>query len=243
MKSVIRLKQNRRILLVDDETKVTEVLQAYLSQNGYEMLVAYNGKDALNLVKTYDISLVILDLMLPDIMGEEICKIIRTQSRTPIIMLTAKDAESDLLEGLRIGADDYLTKPFSPRTVVAKVEAILRRVECDELVSVPVSFNQGYLVIDFQTGTVKKQGELVNLTPTEYKLLSTMAKAPNRVFTRDQLISYALGDEFTGYDRSIDTYVKSLRSKIEPDRKKPQYVITIHGIGYKYQSCENKHIL
>lgn len=230
------MKIGKKILIVDDEVKITEFLGVYLINYGYTVYIAHNGKEAFELFKKHDISLIILDLMLPDMTGEDICKVIRMQSRIPIIMLTAKVEESDLLEGLRIGADDYLTKPFSPRTVVAKIETILRRVESDGLASVPISFNNDDLTIDYHCGIVKKQGELVRLTPTEYKLLSTMAKAPNRVFTRDQLITYALEDEFNGYDRSIDTYIKSLRSKIEPDRKTPQYVVTVHGMGYKFNT-------
>lgn len=237
MKGAI-VKKDRNILIVDDEVLVTEFLEAYLYKNGYTVYVAHNGNEALRLFRKLNISLVILDLMLPDITGEEICKIIRSIARTPIIILTAKVQEADILHGLRIGADDYLVKPFSPRVVVAKVEAVLRRVECDELVSIPVSFNNGNLTIDFRNGIVKKQGEVVNLTPTEYKLLSTMAKAPNRIFTRDQLICYALEDEFAGFDRSIDTYIKGLRTKIETDRKNPQYIVTVHGVGYKFQFDE-----
>lgn len=232
------MKNDRNILVVDDEVLVTEFLQAYLSKNGYNAYVAHTGNEALRLFRKLNISLVILDLMLPDITGEEICKIIRSMARTPIIILTAKVQEADILNGLRIGADDYLVKPFSPRIVAAKVEAVLRRVECDELVSIPVSFNNGNLTIDFQNRIVKKQGEVVNLTPTEYKLLTTMAKAPNRIFTREQLISYALEDEFAGFDRSIDTYIKGLRTKIETDRKNPRYIVTAHGVGYKFQFDE-----
>lgn len=232
------MKKEKNILIVDDETMVTEFLQAYLKKSGYFVYIAHTGKDALELFRQYNISLVILDLMLPDITGEDVCKTIRSMTRTPIIMLTAKVQESDMLEGFRIGADDYLLKPFSPRIVAAKVEAVLRRVECDELASMPISYDNDNLMIDFQSGIVKKRGKVVNLTPTEYKLLSTMARAPNRVFTRDQLISYALEDEFTGFDRSIDTYIKGLRAKMEDDRKNPQYIITAHGVGYKFQFNE-----
>lgn len=232
------MKKDRNILIVDDETMVTDFLQPYLAKSGFVVYIAHTGKEALELFRENNISLIILDLMLPDITGEEICQTIRSMSRTPIIMLTAKVQESSILEGLRMGADDYLLKPASPRIVVAKVEAVLRRFECDELASIPVSYNNGDLTIDFQNGSVKRQGEAVNLTPTEYKLLSTMAKAPNRIFTRDQLISYALEDEFVGFDRSIDTYIKGLRAKIEADRKNPEYIITVHGIGYKFQIIE-----
>jgi len=227
------------ILLVDDEIKITQVLAAYLKKCGYETEVANNGKAALELFSSKDISLVVLDLMLPDISGEELCRRIRSQSRVPIIMLTAKAEELDLIEGLKIGADDYLIKPFSPRTVIAKIEAVLRRAKGDELMGVPICFGDGYLSIDFQNNLVKKQGELVNLTPTEYKLLKTMAKAPGRIFTRDQLICFGLNDNFDGYDRSIDTYIKSIRSKIEPDRKKPIFILTVHGIGYKFSPDVN----
>jgi len=193
---------------------------------------------ALEIYRSNTIALVILDLMLPDITGEEVCRIIRSTARTPIIMLTAKVQESEILEGLQVGADDYLLKPFSPRIVVAKVGAVLRRFECDELASLPVSYNNGRLTIDFQSCLVKKDGEPVSLTPTQYKLLSTMAKAPNRIFTRDQLICYALEDEFDGFDRSIDTYIKGLRAKIETDRKNPEYIVTVYGIGYRFQGIE-----
>ena len=226
--------KNRTILLVDDEEKRVEVLQAYLEKAGYEVLCAYDGAATMELFRNNDISLILLDLMLPDIMGEEICRMVRAVSRVPIIMLTAKTEENDLIKGLRLGADDYIFKPFSPRTVVAKAEAVLRRVESDKLISVPVSYNQGSLVIDFQNGDVKAGGQDAGLTPTEYKILATMAKAPNRTFTREQLITYALDDNFDGYDRSIDTYIKSIRSKIEEDRKNPVFIVTVHGIGYRF---------
>ena len=226
--------KNRTILLVDDEEKIVEVLQAYLEKAGYEVLCAYDGAATMELFRNNDISLILLDLMLPDIMGEEICRMVRAVSRVPIIMLTAKTEENDLIKGLRLGADDCIFKPFSPRTVVAKAEAVLRRVESDKLISVPVSYNQGSLVIDFQNGDVKAGGQDAGLTPTEYKILATMAKAPNRTFTREQLITYALDDNFDGYDRSIDTYIKSIRSKIEEDRKNPVFIVTVHGIGYRF---------
>lgn len=232
------MKKGQNILVVDDEVLVTEFLQAYLEKSGYSVFTAHTGKGALEIYRSNTIALVILDLMLPDITGEEVCRIIRSTARTPIIMLTAKVQESEILEGLQVGADDYLLKPFSPRIVVAKVGAVLRRFECDELASLPVSYNNGRLTIDFQSCLVKKDGEPVSLTPTQYKLLSTMAKAPNRIFTRDQLICYALEDEFDGFDRSIDTYIKGLRAKIETDRKNPEYIVTVYGIGYRFQGIE-----
>jgi len=228
----------KSILIVDDEVMVTEILEAYLSKYGYKIFKAHTGNEALELFKNHNFSLIILDLMLPDITGEEICQTIRRMARTPIIMLTAKVQESNVLEGLRMGADDYLLKPTSPRIIVAKVEAVLRRYECDELTSKPITYNNGDLTIDFQSRIVKKQNDDVNLTPTEYKLFSTMAKAPNRIFSRNQLITYALEDEFGGFNRSIDTYIKGLRAKIETDRKKPNYIVTVYGVGYKFQPIE-----
>lgn len=233
------MKKNRTILIVDDEEKIVNVLRAYLEKEGYQVLSAYDGTTAMELFKSNDLALILLDLMLPDIMGEQICQMIRMSSRVPIIMLTAKTEEADLIKGLRMGADDYIFKPFSPRAIVAKIEAILRRIESDELTSIPVSYNQGSLVIDFQNTKVKVCGKDAGLTPTEYKILATMAKAPNRIFTREQLITYALGDDFDGYDRSIDTYIKSVRTKIEEDRKNPVFILTVHGMGYKFTGAES----
>ena len=229
------IKTQKQILLVDDEVKITQVLSAYLEKEGYQSIVAHDGKTALELLQLHPISLILLELMLPDIPGEPLCEQIRAQYRIPIIMLTAKSQEQDILDGLEVGADDYLTKPFSPRVVVAKVGAVLRRAESDELLSVPVSYRDGYLVIDFNNKTVLKEGTPIHLTPTEYQILRTLAKAPKRIFTREQLILFALGDDYDGYNRSIDTYIKSLRSKIEPDRHDPAFIVTVHGVGYQFQ--------
>ena len=229
------IKTQKQILLVDDEVKITQVLSAYLEKEGYQSIVAHDGKTALELLQLHPISLILLDLMLPDIPGEKLCEQIRAQYRIPIIMLTAKSQEQDILDGLEVGAGDYLTTPFSPRVVVAKVGAVLRRAESDELLSVPVSYRDGYLVIDFNNKTVLKEGTPIHLTPTEYQILRTLAKAPKRIFTREQLILFALGDDYDGYNRSIDTYIKSLRSKIEPDRHDPAFIVTVHGVGYQFQ--------
>ena len=229
------IKMQKQILLVDDEVKITQVLSAYLEKEGYQTIVAHDGKTTLELLQLHPISLILLDLMLPDIPGEKLCEQIRAQYRIPIIMLTAKSQEQDILDGLEVGADDYLTKPISPRVVVAKVGAVLRRAESDELLSVPVSYRDGYLVIDFNNKTVLKEGTPIHLTPTEYQILRTLAKAPKRIFTREQLILFALGDDYDGYNRSIDTYIKSLRSKIEPDRHDPAFIVTVHGVGYQFQ--------
>ncbi len=225
----------KKILVVDDEVKIVEVVRSYLENSGYSVAEAYNGKDALEKFEKTNPALVVLDLMLPDISGEEICTTIRKKSRIPIIMLTAKVEEEDILKGLNIGADDYVTKPFSPRQLVARVEAVLRRAsDAPVPLSGMMSFNEDDLVIDTLKYEVKKRGNIVNLTPNEYKLLMTMVKYPDKAFTREELICMVLGEDFDGYDRTIDTHIKNIRQKIETDPKNPKYIMTIHGIGYRF---------
>jgi DNA-binding response OmpR family regulator len=228
-------KHVKRVLVVDDEVKIVEVVKSYLENSNYAVQVAYNGKDALELFNKINPSLVLLDLMLPDIQGEDICREIRKKSRVPIIMITAKQEEENLLRGLEIGADDYITKPFSPKEVVARVMALLRRTD-DELVplSNTISYNNGDLIINDASYDIKKNGKPVNLTPKEYDVLLAMIKYPSKVFTRDELIFIVLGDDYDGYDRTIDTHIKNLRRKIESDPQNPQYILTIHGVGYKF---------
>lgn len=224
-----------RILVVDDEEKIVEVIRSYLEHGGYEVYTAYNGKGALETFEKAEPSLIILDLMLPDIPGEEVCRMIRKRSRVPIIMLTAKVEEEDILKGLDIGADDYMTKPFSPRQLVARVTAVLRRISGDPvLLSNTVAFNDRDLVIDSLKHEVKKDGKVVNLTPKEYRILLTMVKYPQKTFTREELVNMALGDDFEGFDRTVDTHIKNLRQKIETDPKSPVYILTVHGIGYRF---------
>lgn len=223
------------ILVVDDEVKITEVIASFLESRGFTVFAVENGKDALEVFDRENISLIVLDLMLPDISGEDICKIIRKKSRVPIIMLTAKVEECDMIEGLRMGADDYITKPFSLKELQARVEAVLRRASND---LIPLfrknSFNEGDLIVDFESNIIKKRQVIINLTPSELKILSALIKYPNRVFTRSELIEIALGDDFMGFDRTIDSHIKNLRQKIEDNPKEPKYVITIHGKGYKF---------
>lgn len=227
--------EKQQILVVDDEERIVEFVESYLLKNGYAVHTAYNGQEALRLFQNEHIALIVLDLMLPDISGEEICKTIRKTSRVPIIMLTAKAEEAQILKGLDIGADDYVTKPFSPRQLVARVGALLRRAEGGNYhVSGVLSFDGEELMIDVMKHEVTKNGETVNLTPIEFALLVTMAKNPGRIFTRDDLITYALGDEYEGFDRSLDSHIKNLRHKIESDTKNCRYIVTVHGIGYKF---------
>ncbi len=227
--------ENRTILVVDDEPKLVEVVKSYLENDGYTVASAYTGKDALEIFDRVSPILVILDLMLPDLSGEEICISLRKKSRVPILMLTAKADEEHILNGLNLGADDYLTKPFSPRLLVARVKAILRRVGTEPVpLSNLLSFNQGELVIDSLRHEVKKNGELVFLTPNEYRILMTLVKYPTKAFTREELILSALGDDYDGFNRVIDTHIKNIRQKLENDTRSPHYILTVHGIGYKF---------
>lgn len=226
---------SKKILVVDDEVKIVEVVKSYLENSGYSVYEAYNGKDALERFEKVSPALVILDLMLPDITGEEICRAIRKKSGVPIIMLTAKTEEEHILEGLTLGADDYITKPFSPRQLVARVEAVLRRSGgTSGPHSNVLSFGNNELTIDTVKFEVKKEGAVVNLTPNEYKILMTMAKYPDKTFTREELVFLVLGEDYDGYDRTIDTHIKNLRQKMENDPKDPKYILTIYGVGYRF---------
>lgn len=224
-----------KILLVDDERRIVEVLEAYLEREGYEIHSADNGIDALKKAKTIEPDLMILDLMLPDISGEEVCRLVRKESDIPILMLTAKSAEDDRINGIVMGADDYLTKPFSPREVVVRVQAILRRVKKADKVE-RLEFNGKKLSIDLVKKEVTVNGEYVTLTPIEYKLLTNMAVNPGRVYSRMDLLE-KIQDEgmyYDGYERSVDTHIKNLRKKIEWDSRQPDFIVTVFGMGYKF---------
>ncbi|PKM85668.1 MAG: DNA-binding response regulator [Firmicutes bacterium HGW-Firmicutes-11] len=225
----------KKIMIVEDEEKISEVIASFLTSKGYGTLVANTGTKALAMLENEVVSLVLLDLMLPELSGEEVCRRIRLISRVPIIMLTAKSSEPDLLHGLDIGADDYITKPFSLKALHARIEAVLRR-STDDLVSLQskLVIDDGALVIDFNARKVTKLSQEVRLTPNEYKILAALAKYPNKVFTRDELIVTALGDDFLGFDRAIDSHIKNLRQKIELDPKNPIYVKTVFGVGYRF---------
>ncbi|MBO0958971.1 response regulator transcription factor [Neobacillus sp. MM2021_6] len=224
-----------KILLVDDELRIIEVLEAYLEREGYEIHSADNGIDALKKAKTINPDLIILDLMLPDISGEEVCRLVRKESDVPILMLTAKSAEDDRINGIVMGADDYLTKPFSPREVVVRVQAILRRVKKTEKME-RLEFNRRKLAIDLIKKEVMVNGEDVTLTPIEYKLLTNMAVNPGRVYSRMDLLEKIqdAGMYYEGYERSVDTHIKNLRKKIESDSRQPDFIVTVFGMGYKF---------
>lgn len=225
----------KKILVVEDEEKIMEVLKAFLESKGFIVIAAENGRKALELFDRENITLVLLDLMLPELSGEEVCRQLRRKSKVPIIMLTAKSDEVDLLQGLGIGADDYITKPFSFKALNARIEAVLRRSSEDlAQISGMFSYQNGELAIDTGMRTVSRYGEEVKLTPNEYKLLCTLMKYPNKVYTRDELIVTAFGEDFEGFDRTIDSHIKNLRAKIEKDPKNPVYIKTIYGLGYKF---------
>jgi DNA-binding response OmpR family regulator len=226
--------ENKRVLVVDDEASVQEVVRAYLEKDGYHVFVAGTGGEGLALAERIKPGLVVLDLMLPDRGGEEICREIRSRSDVPILMLTAKASEDERVEGLALGADDYLVKPFSPRELVLRVRAILRRTQGAETPLVAtLSFDEGALEIDTVQREVRHDGELVALTPNEYRLLVTLARYPGRVYSRFELINHVQGYEYEGYERTIDAHVKNLRKKIEADPKHPRYVETVFGVGYR----------
>ena len=223
------------ILLVEDDKKIARVVKIYLEEAGFRVIHVEKGKEAINLALKEMPILVILDLKLPDISGEEVCQELKEVGDFPIIMLTSKSSEEERIAGFALGADDYVVKPFSPRELVFRVKAVLKRAEKKDLKGFElISFNKGSLVIDGQTYEVKKKGVLVNLTPTEFKVLFTLASSPGRVFTRDVLVDKALGYHFEGYERSVDAHIKNLRQKIEDDPKKPSLILTLYGVGYRF---------
>lgn len=224
-----------RILVVDDEQKVLNVIEAYLTKEGFEVLTCMDGEKALNLFKSKQIHLIILDLMLPKISGEEVCSKIRATSSVPIIMLTAKAEEDNKIDGLAIGADDYITKPFSNRELVSRVKAIIRRTYRDNSPLAQILIiNNGDLEIDIEKMIIKKQGTPISLTSNEFKILIALLTNPGQIFSRDQLVNKAFGIDYDGFDRTIDTHIKNIRHKIEDDPKKPKYIISIYGMGYKF---------
>ena len=225
----------QQVFVVEDDRKIAKVVKVYLEEAGYKVMLFEKGKDAVKALLKEEPLLVILDLMLPDITGEEVCQEIKESGDTPIIMLTSKSSEEERVAGFALGADDYIVKPFSPRELVYRVKALLKRAQKSDLSSAePMSFNEGALVIDGQSYAVKKHGETVDITPTEFKVLFSLASAPGKVFTREELVDRALGYQFEGYERSVDAHIKNLRQKIEDDPKKPALILTIYGVGYRF---------
>lgn len=220
------------ILVVDDEPQLVRALRGYLEQAGYRVVTAGDGPAALAQFKHEKPDLIVLDLNLPGLDGLDVARRLRAASAVPIIMVTARVEEADRLIGLELGADDYVLKPFSPREVVARVRAVLRRAEGPR--AAPEILRAADLVIDLARHTLKRGEALIDVTPTEFNLLAALAREPGRVFTRLQLLEVIQGDTFEGYERTVDAHVKNLRAKLEPDSKRPQYVLTVYGVGYKF---------
>jgi DNA-binding response OmpR family regulator len=221
------------VMVVEDEYKLRELLRNYLERAGLEVYSAGSGAEALGQASNRALDLVILDLGLPDVPGEEVAREIRAASDVPILMLTAKSDERDRIAGLELGADDYVTKPFSPRELVLRVQAILRRSRPSVARSGPASFGRGQLLIDEERRRVEVGGHMAELTPTEWGLLVALSRVPGRVYSRSELINRVRGYEFEGYERTIDSHVKNLRRKIEPDPSTPRIIETVLSAGYR----------
>ena len=228
------------ILVVEDEKNILDVIKAYLEKENYNVITSTDGEKALEIFQTGNIHLIVLDLMIPKVAGEEVCKRIRKTSDVPIIMLTAKADEENKIEGLNIGADDYVTKPFSPRELISRVKALLRRsYKGTSTITEVLSFNNNNLVIDKDKMMVKKDNKKITLTTIEFKILLALASNNSIVLSREQLIDLAFGNDYDGYDRTVDTHIKNLRQKIEMDPKNPRYITTVYGAGYKFEGEHN----
>lgn len=226
----------QRVLIVDDERKLVHGLAAYFRQAGFDTLAAYDGRTALELARRDAPDLILLDLMLPQLDGMEVCRQLRRSSAVPIIMLTARIEEVDMLRGLELGADDYITKPFSPRAVLARARALLRRA--GGALAPAAVLRTGQLAVDLDRRTVLVAGRAAELTPTEFDLLVALLRNVGRPLTRGQLLDAAQGEEFMGYERTIDAHIKNLRRKLEPDPASPRLIVTVFGVGYKLSDGE-----
>src|SRR5713101_2886126 len=222
----------KTVLVVDDERQVAQIAVDYLRHAGYDTITASDGAKALDLARSRHPDLVVLDLRLPGLDGLEVARKLRRESNVPIIILTARVEESDRLLGLELGADDYITKPFSPRELVARVRAVLRRA--DTASAGGDVLRVGDLTIDVPRLKVTRRETPIELTPTEFQLLATLARQPGRIFTRGQLLDAVRGSQIESFDRAIDTHIKNIRRKLEPDARTPRYLVTVYGIGYKF---------
>jgi DNA-binding response OmpR family regulator len=225
----------KKVLVVDDDAKTVELVKLYLNRDGYRVLTAYDGNEALQLARENQPDLIVLDLMLPGISGLEVCRTLRAESDVPIIMLTALTTDDDRLTGLDLGADDYVTKPFSPRELAARVRAVLRRLPGERG---PEKIEHGALVVNFLKHEAFLEGRPLSLTPIEFKLLGALVREPGRVFSRAQIIDKALGHDFDGFDRTIDVHILKLRRKLEPDPRHPRFIKTVYGAGYKLMETD-----
>jgi DNA-binding response OmpR family regulator len=224
-----------KILVIEDELKIQQIIGAYLTKEGFEVITASDGVQGLQRIKEDKPDLIVLDLMLPVIPGEQILTSVRQNSEIPVIILSAKGSEDERIFGLNIGADDYLVKPFSPRELVARVNAHLRRSKSNQTsTTTTYSFNQKKLLIDLAKHEVYLDEIPVNLTPTEFKVLKLLSQTPGQVFSRSQLVEQVQGYSYTGFDRTIDSHIKNLRQKIESNPEEPIFILTVFGLGYKF---------
>jgi DNA-binding response OmpR family regulator len=223
---------SREVLVVDDDRKTVELIRLYLERAGYQVRVAHDGQRALELVREHTPDLMVLDLMLPLLDGLDVCHALQVNDSIPVIMLTARTTEEDKLLGLETGADDYVTKPFSPRELVARVKAVLRRAHASG--PEPSELRAGELIIDLLHNQVRRKGELVRLTPRELALLRVLAREPGRPFARFDLLERAFGFDYEGLERTVDVHMANLRKKIEDDATHPRYIVTVQGVGYKF---------
>ncbi|MGD0353217.1 MAG: response regulator transcription factor [Dehalococcoidia bacterium] len=226
---------SKRVLVVDDDVKTVELVKLYLSRDGYSVMTAYDGTEALRLSRQSHPDLIVLDLMLPGTDGLEVCRSIRSESDVPIIMLTARTTDEDKLTGLNLGADDYVSKPFSPRELAARVRTVLRRLPGERG---PAEIKRGELVLNFLKQEVSFAGKPLNLTPVEFKLLGVLVREAGRVFSRAELVEKALGYDYRGFDRTIDVHILNLRRKLEPDPVHPKYIKTAYGAGYRFSEVQ-----
>ena len=222
------------ILIVEDDLKIARIIKAFLEGSDFRVVHADTARSALEKAEAELPLAVILDLGLPDRSGEELCQDLKELGTFPVIMLTAKSSEEERITGFALGADDYVVKPASPRELVYRVKAVLKRYDGAGSNERPISFNNGKLVLDSRRHAVTCSGEPCSVTPTEFKLLQTLAAAPGRTYSRDELVSKALGYQFDGYERSVDAHIKNLRQKIESDSRKPEFIKTVYGIGYLF---------
>ena len=222
----------KTILVIDDEERIVSLVKAYLEQNGFRVVTAKNGREALFIARQEKPNLIVLDVMMPEMDGYEFMRIFQKESDTPIILLTAKIEEDDKIIGLELGADDYITKPFSPRELMARIRARLRRAGQ----SMPTQdvLRAGDLELDQEAFLIKVKGERIDLTRSEFDLLAALMLSPGRAYTRLELLDLVQGTMFDGYERTIDVHIKNLRAKIEPNKRKPQYIETVYGVGYRF---------
>lgn len=224
----------KNILVVDDEPKIVQVARDYLEHGGFSVLTAFDGKSALASARSAKPDLIVLDLGLPDLDGLDVTRALRQDSSVPIIMLTARGEETDKLVGLELGADDYVTKPFSPKELVARVRAVLRRADAARANADAEIIRAADLTLDVPRMRATVDERPIDLTPTEFQLLATLARQPGRIFTRAQLLDAIHGIAFESYERAIDAHIKNIRRKIEPNPRQPRYLLMVYGVGYKF---------